>query len=55
MLRGDTLSCYAQSRGIGREAARFHAKALFAKTGTHRQTELVRLVLMLAVGLDAHG
>jgi DNA-binding CsgD family transcriptional regulator len=37
----------AEQLGIARETARVHLKAVFAKTGTHRQAELVALLARL--------
>jgi DNA-binding CsgD family transcriptional regulator len=45
MAEGGPLSEAAERLGIGRETARSHLKQVFAKTGTHRQAELVRLLL----------
>jgi len=53
LLAGETLTGHAVQRGISHEAVRFHAKSLLAKTGTHRQSDLVRRVLMIAAALDA--
>jgi len=33
--------------GVTLETARFHLKRIFAKTGTHRQVDLMRLMLSL--------
>ncbi len=45
LAAGETLASHAARRGIGRETARTHLRNAFAKTGTRRQAELVRLVL----------
>lgn len=41
LLKPLSLADAAEALGIGHETARSHLKALFAKTGTRRQTELV--------------
>jgi DNA-binding CsgD family transcriptional regulator len=41
---GVSLEKAAEDLGISRETARNHLKAVFAKTGTHRQSELVALL-----------
>ncbi|MFO1036535.1 MAG: helix-turn-helix transcriptional regulator [Geminicoccaceae bacterium] len=43
---GATLEEVAVRSGITRETARVHLKRVLAKTGTHRQSELVRLILI---------
>lgn len=45
LAAGETLASHAARLGIGRETARTHLRNAFAKTGTRRQAELVRLVL----------
>lgn len=45
---GDTLAAAAARRGIGEETARTQLRGLFAKTGTHRQSDLMRLLISLA-------
>lgn len=42
---GRSLATVATSLGISYETARTHLRAVFAKTGTHRQAELVALLL----------
>lgn len=44
---GSSVSEIAGTFGISREAVRFHLKAIFAKTETHRQSELVALCLQV--------
>lgn len=46
---GLTLAAVAGRRGIATETVRVHVKRLFAKTGTHRQAELIARLL------DSHG
>ena len=41
---GSTLDATADSLGMARETARTHLKAVFAKTDTHRQSELAILL-----------
>lgn len=47
--RGETLASAADRERITRETARTRLKAIFAKTGTHRQSQLVLLVNGLGV------
>ena len=50
LATGEAFSTAAMALGIGRETARTHLRALFAKTGTHRQAELVALLARLPGG-----
>ncbi len=45
VARGSTLAGYARGRGISLHTVRAQLKIVFQKTGTHRQAELVSLVL----------
>jgi len=45
VARGSTLSGYARGRGISLHTVRAQLKIIFQKTGTHRQAELVSLIL----------
>lgn len=45
LVAGQSLADYATARGITRETARSQLKSLFNKTGTHRQHELVALLM----------
>jgi len=45
LARGGGLELVAAGLGITRETARTHLRRVFSKTNTHRQSELVRLVL----------
>ena len=45
LVAGDSLKSSAKALGIGYETARTTLKAVFHKTGTCRQTELVLLVI----------
>ena len=47
LLEGLTVRDVADRLGITVETARFHLKRVLAKTATHRQTELMRLMLLL--------
>lgn len=44
LARGDSVEEAAQATGISIATARNHLKAIFQKTGTHRQAELVALL-----------
>ncbi|MFA6051725.1 MAG: helix-turn-helix transcriptional regulator [Methylobacter sp.] len=44
LLRGQTLSDYAQTRGISNNTVKTQLKQVLAKTGTHRQSELIQLL-----------
>ena len=47
LLEGLEVRDAAERLCITLETARFHLKRVLAKTGTHRQTELMRLMLSL--------
>ena len=47
---GKTLAQAAESLGVAYETARSQLKAIFVKTNTHRQAELLRLLVQLASG-----
>ncbi len=44
IARGESLAAIAKMYGISVETARTHLKAVFTKTGTHRQAELAVLL-----------
>jgi len=46
LLDGDTLKESATKQGVAITTARSHLKAVFQKTGTSRQAELIRCILM---------
>lgn len=48
LIQGRSLEQVAQELGIGFETARSHLKALFAKTQTRRQSELIAVLLKVA-------
>jgi DNA-binding CsgD family transcriptional regulator len=50
LLRGQTPNDYAQQRGISNNTVKTQLKQVLAKTGTHRQSELLQL-LTIAFGL----
>ena len=50
MLRGDGLKAAAQRLGIAPTTARTHLTAVFGKTGTRRQAELVRVLMGKGAG-----
>jgi len=41
---GGTVADYAALNGVAEGTVRTHLKAVFAKTGAHRQSDLIRLV-----------
>jgi DNA-binding CsgD family transcriptional regulator len=45
LVRGRTLIEAAGDIGVTEQTARRYSKLIFAKTGAHRQTELVRRIL----------
>lgn len=47
LAQGAALESYAQECGVRLSTLKTQLKALFAKTGTHRQAELVRLALKI--------
>ncbi len=50
LLQGQTQSDYAELRGISNNTVKTQLKQVLAKTGTHRQTELIQM-LTIAFGL----
>jgi DNA-binding CsgD family transcriptional regulator len=46
LLRNETVESYADAGGVTRNTVRSHLARLFAKTGTSRQAELVRLLML---------
>ncbi len=46
LANGETLDEIAAAEGVSRETVRSQLKRVFAKTGTSRQSELVRLILV---------
>ncbi len=49
--RGEGLQAVADALQISLSTARIHLQRVFEKTGTHRQAELVRLVLTVQAGI----
>ncbi len=49
LLRGNSNAVVAERLNISLETARTHVRRLLAKTGTHRQSDLI-LVLLREVG-----
>ena len=45
VLKGDGRAAAARRRGISLDTANYQLARIFEKTGTHRQTELIRLLL----------
>jgi DNA-binding CsgD family transcriptional regulator len=50
IARGESPEQAAEQLGIARETARNQLKSVFAKTDTHRQTELVALLSQIKIG-----
>jgi DNA-binding CsgD family transcriptional regulator len=55
LVAGRSLNDIAKELGVGAETVRTHAKRSMQKTDTHRQAELVALVLRLGVQPDPPG
>ncbi len=55
LARGRSVDQIAERLGLSRHTVRGHLKAVFAKTGTHRQAELVGLLLRSAARIGAPG
>lgn len=49
---GHTLADISDRLEVTREAVRFHLKSIFLKTDTHRQSELVAMLMRLSLFLD---
>jgi DNA-binding CsgD family transcriptional regulator len=45
LVNGGTIASYAKDRGLSRNTARNQLQSAYCKTGTHRQAELVSLLL----------
>jgi len=54
LVKGKTVKEISDELHISMATARTHLKHIFAKTGTHRQSDLVRLVLMSPATLQRH-
>jgi DNA-binding CsgD family transcriptional regulator len=52
VARGEGLSAVADALGISRSTAQTHLLRIFEKTDTHRQAELVRLLLRSGISLS---
>lgn len=55
LAAGRTLAEYAEEAAITEGTARWHLKELFARTGTSRQAELVRMLLSGVAQLRGEG
>lgn len=53
LLAGKSISDVATEFGVGTETIRSHLKSILRKTGTHRQSELVALLLGIAAPIRA--
>jgi DNA-binding CsgD family transcriptional regulator len=47
LASGEALEMVTEQFGIAKETGRSHLKSIFAKTGVHRQAELVALLAPL--------
>ena len=45
LVNGGTIATYAKAHGLSRNTARNQLQSAYCKTGTHRQAELVSLLL----------
>ena len=54
LAEGRTLADFADERGCSEQTARTHMKRIFAKTGTNRQPDLVRMILTGAAAHQMH-
>jgi DNA-binding CsgD family transcriptional regulator len=48
LAEGATLSQASMALGVTVNTSRWHLREIFEKTNTHRQTDLVRLVLLIS-------
>ena len=53
LVQGRTLAQAAREMHLTEQTARTYSKRIFAKTGTHRQADLVRLILTSVAHLAA--
>jgi DNA-binding CsgD family transcriptional regulator len=54
LAAGGDLKDYAERAGISMNTVRFHLKTAYARTGVHRQADLVRLVIAALRDLGDH-
>jgi DNA-binding CsgD family transcriptional regulator len=52
LAQGESLAGFAKARDISKNTVRTQLRALFAKTDTSRQSELVSVLLHMAAGVD---
>ena len=55
LASGSSIDELAESLGISPNTARIHVRALFKKTGTNRQADLVRTLTLAVLSLDRNG
>jgi DNA-binding CsgD family transcriptional regulator/PAS domain-containing protein len=55
LARGRTLAEAAVALNLSEQTARTYSKQIFSKTGTHRQAELVRLILTSVAHVGSHS
>lgn len=51
---GEELKDYAERAGISMNTVRFHLKTAYARTGVHRQSDLMRLITVALRDLADH-
>jgi DNA-binding CsgD family transcriptional regulator len=54
LAAGEDLKDYAERSGISTNTVRFHLKTAYARTGVHRQSDLVRLVTAALRDMSDH-
>ncbi len=52
---GERLNDFCRRRGISPNTGKFHLRSLFAKTGTHRQADLIRRTIALLASFAPFG
>jgi DNA-binding CsgD family transcriptional regulator len=54
LAAGEAPQDYAEHAGISMNTGRFHLKTAYARTGVHRQSDLVRLITAALRDLADH-
>jgi DNA-binding CsgD family transcriptional regulator len=55
LVHGSSVTEIARQRRVSADAVRFHLKNMYQKTGTHRQAELVQLILKNPFGRHSNA